>query len=225
MKRILLLIAAVVLAAPAFAALGIGVNYVGDYWKADGLQDKPVTLDDGTTSTLVRQSLANPSGLGVFLVAGMGKYEFQADLEYVSKKYSVALTRQTSGSGTVDKLDVQSSRVGLSGTLKYKVISIPAVAIFAGAGAGIQLQSPVVGPDMVKDLVKSASEELDVSASDILKNSNKIGFHVLAQARIKPPTVPIGLQVTLRGLILPSSTFEKPSFMTNLMVGVGFFPF
>ncbi|MDK9699892.1 MAG: hypothetical protein OEM52_07105 [bacterium] len=225
MKRFLLLVLALCFAAPAFAAVGIGINYVGDYWKADELVNKQVQLDDGTTSTLVRNSLANPSGMGLFVVAGMGKYEFQADLEYVSKKYAVQLTRQTSGVGTVDDIDVQSSRIGLSGTLKYKMFSVPGVALFAGAGAGIQIQSPVVGPDLIKDMVKSASEELTVSASDLMKNSNKIGFHVLVQARVKPPAVPFGLQATLRGLILPSSTFEKPSFVPNLMVGVGFFPF
>ncbi len=222
MRKLLFVIVVAALASQAFATVGIGVNYISDFWKFDGKTNQAVTLNDGNVAYLTRNAMSNPSGVGLFVVMGVSKYEVQVDAEYTKKTYNVELNR---GSYGTDSPQLTSSRIGLSGTFKYKFFSIPAVQLYGGVGAGIQLETPVVGPDMVKDLVANANQQLDVKPSDVLSKSNKIGFHVMAQVRVKPPAVPLGLMVTLRGLILPSTTFEKPAFVPSLMVGLGFFPF
>jgi hypothetical protein len=223
MKKLLLVIIAVMLTSQAFATVGIGVNYVSDYWKFNSETNQAVTLKDNSVAHLTRDAMSNPSGLGVFVVMGVSKYEIEIDGEYTMKKYNVSLNR--GGSYGTDSPQLTSSRIGLTGSLKYKFFSIPAVQLYGGVGAGIQLQTPVVGPDLVKDLVADASKQLDVKPADILNKSNKIGFHVMAQVRVKPPAVPLGLMVTMKGIILPSTTFEKPAFVPSLLVGLGFFPF
>ena len=184
--------------------------------------NKPVTLSDNSYVTLQRSGMSNPSGLGAFVVIGMSSYEMQIDAAYTKKDYTVQVQRP---GGVIDSPSLSSARVGLTASLKYKLLSVPGVAVFAGAGAGVQLESPIAGVDLIKDEISNSSEAFKPSASDILKKSNTVGFDVLAQVRIKPPTVPLGLMVAVKGLILPSSSFEKPSFVPSVEVGLGFFPF
>ena len=223
MKKFVLAILLAAIASQAFATVGIGVNYVSDYWKFDSKTNQAITLKDNSVVHLTRDAMSNPSGLGVFVVMGVSKYEIQIDGEYTMKKYNVQLNR--GGTYGSDSPQLTSSRIGLTGTFKYKFFSVPAVQLYGGVGAGIQLETPVVGPEMIKDMVADASKQLDVKPADILSKSNKIGFHVMAQVRVKPPAVPVGLMVSLKGIILPSTTFDKPAFVPSLTVGLGFFPF
>ncbi len=220
MSRWIWIIAALLLVGQSFATVGIGVNYVGDYWKFNELSGKTFKLSDNNDATLIRDGMSNPSGIGMFVVMGVSDYELQFDAEYAIKKYKVAVLT----GGKTDSPELTAGRVGLSATLKKKVFSIPAVAVFAGLGAGVQVTPPVAGQDLVKDLLKNSSDKFEVKASDILSKSNKIGIHVMVQARIKPPAVPFGLQVGFKGMVLPSSTFDKPGFVPSVTVGLGYFP-
>lgn len=223
MKRFTLLIL-ILVAMRAFGAVGIGAQFISDFWKVNELQQMSVTLNDGGTAALAREAMSNPSGMGLFLVAGISKYELQVDAEYVSKKYQANLIRATNSGPITDKVTATSSRLGISGTLKYKLVSVPGVTVFTGVGVGMQLQTPIVNADFVRDVVQNKDQEFKLNSKDILKKSNISGFHLMMQGRIKPPAVPIGMQVTLRGLVIPNAKFERPSFVPNLMVGLGYFP-
>lgn len=223
--RNLIMLLIVLVAIPSFASIGIGVNYISDFWKADEVKNLSITLRDGNTATLTREAMANPSGLGIFLVFGISKFEAQVDAEYVSRKYQANLLRVTSSGPQTDHITALNSRIGLSGTMKYQMFGIPGVSVFAGVGAGMQLQAPVINAEFVTDVVTNQNEEFNLKASEVLKKSNISGFHIFVQGRIKPPAVPLGLQVTLRGLIMPDSKFERPSIVPNLMIGIGYFPF
>ncbi|MCX7834477.1 MAG: hypothetical protein N2450_00210 [bacterium] len=213
-----------IIATPSFATIGVGVQFVNDFWKSNEIINLPVQLNDGNTASLVREAMTNPSGIGAFLVIGISKYELQVDAEYVTRKYETVLTRP-SGSGQItDKVSAVNARIGLCGTIKYKMLNIPGFTLFTGAGLGMQLQTPIVNAEYVRDVVQGVNQNFQVKSSDLLKKSNISGFHLLVQSRVKPPAAPIGLQVTVRGLILPNTKFERPSLVPSAMIGLGYFP-
>jgi len=200
--RFLIVGLAVLVAAPAFAGIGIHLNYDNTTIEEDArsfsLPGDPTGLG---TSTLTRTESSNPVGVGFDLTLTLLPIiDLQISLEMAAGSYDFVYTpAPLSLQDPIAEENVPYLRGGVDATaiINLPFLSFPpaisVIKTFVGGGPSIMVLAPIVSEDLIKDNITSASEELDYE--DAIKAELNFGFHAIAGFKIKPPAFPIGLRV------------------------------
>ncbi len=227
-KRFVVLLALLVVAAPAFAGFGIHLNYgMNTIESEEAIFTFPGDPGGYTATSLVRTESSNPVGVGFDLTLNIIPIvDFQISLEMAAATYNVAYIPPAGIAPAMIEEDVPYLQMGIDGTVMVKpgFLSFPPVVGvvkgFIGGGPSLHILAPVASQNLILDMYESADQE--VTQDDIIEETNiSFGFHAIAGFKIKPPAFPIGLRVY--GKYYMMSGVDEPGLDSWMTIGAGIY--
>ena len=216
-RRIAFVVLSLLFVAPgsALAVFGFGAHGGLDMYSVDA--DSAVfTLGYGAEASLVREEIGQPIAFGGhFYVDLLPVVDLEISVDVAVQKYHITYQRKTL-LGILDdekSEDATFGRIGVYATIRRDLVTFPpithTVALYAGAGVGLHLITPVMCEAFLVDNIKSPEDQLDVE--DIIEKATRMGGHVLAGVRIKPPMIPIALGVEAKYTMMSEGDYEEPN--------------
>ena len=200
-------------ATPASAIFGIGVHGGIDNFTVDKY-DSSFKLDDGSSVSLNREEISSPVMFGGnFIFDALPFVDFELSADVCFQEYKITYTTPLK----TENLDATFGRVGIYGTVKKNLISLPPMlntfSLYTGAGVGLHLISPVVGKNLIQEELKKVSDPL--KPDDITENLTRVGGHILLGAQFKPPAIPFMIKADAKYTIIGKGDYEEPgSFLS-----------
>ena len=222
-KQFVLVVLSLLFVAPgsAFALFGFGAHGGLDMYSVDAgsvgfTLAYTNTMGDSATATLVREEIGQPVAFGGhFYVDALPVIDLEISVDVAVQKYHITYERRTFTDILSDSTseDATFGRIGVYATIRRDLFTFPpianTVALYAGAGAGIHLVTPIMCEAFLVDNIKSPEDQLDVD--DIIKKATRMGGHALVGVRIKPPMIPVALGVEAKYTMMSEGDYEEPS--------------
>lgn len=214
---VLVVLSLLFVAAPgsAFALFGIGVHGGSDMYSVDA-DSVSFTLRYGAGASLEREEIGRPIAFGGhFYVDVLPIIDLEISADVAVQRYHITYKRKTLAGILDDEKseDATFGRIGVYATIRRDLFTFPpithTVALYGGAGAGLHLITPVISKAFLVDNIKSPGDKLDVEK--IIEKATRMGGHVLAGVRIKPPLIPIALGVEAKYTLMSKGDYEEPS--------------
>ncbi len=121
-----------------------------------------------------------------------------------------------------DNGDVSFARINVNFTVKRTFLSFPpAVKVFSvygGLGGDLQFITPVLCEDLILEKLKTAEAVMDTE--ELIKRGTKSGFHILAGIKIKPPVMPVGVDVNVKYILSSKGDYEEPESFSSVYGGL-----
>ena len=219
-RRIAFVVLSLLFVAPgsALAVFGFGAHGGLDMYSVDAASTV-FTLDYGAEASLVREEIGQPIAFGGhFYVDLLPVIDLEISVDVAIQKYHITYQRRVLG-GALDEFDDEKSedatfgRIGVYATIRRDLVTFPpiihTVSLYAGAGVGLHLITPVMCEAFLVENIKAPEDQLDVE--DIIEKATRMGGHVLAGVRIKPPMMPIALSVEAKYTMMSEGDYEEPN--------------
>jgi len=216
-KRIALVVLSFLFIAPgsALALFGFGAHGGLDMYSVDA-DSASFTLEYGAEASLVREEIGQPIAFGGhFYVDLLPIIDLEISADVAFQKYHITYERRTPAGILDDEKseDATFGRIGVYATIRRDLFKFPpithTVALYAGAGVGLHLITPVMSEAFLVDNIKTPEDKLDVE--EMIEKATRMGGHVLAGVRIKPPMVPIALSVEAKYTMMSEGDYEEPN--------------
>ncbi len=221
--------------ARAFGLFGFGIHAGKDLFTVDSLADTfslDYTLGTSTNkaqAAIERSAIEKPLMLGgQIYVDALPVIDIEVGFDIAAAVYNVFAWRQitvnnATQTDTLYNEKLPFARVGIYPTIKINLIKLPpiihVVRVYAGAGLSFHLVTPVASPNLILDNF-TTDQPKTLTVEEIVKKNTKTGGHLLAGVKIKPPLVPIALNVEAKFSIIPEGTYDEPSKFLSLGGGL-----
>ena len=221
MRRFLLCLTAAILlmsGTPALAIFGFSIHGGIDNFTVDGFDSK-FELKDGQEVSLKRDEISSPVMFGCnFLFDALPVIDLELSADVCLQEYSLIYKALKT-----EKLDATFSRVGVYGTVRKNLISLPPLvnvfSLYTGAGVGLHLITPVVGKELIQEELKTVAAPL--KPDDIAGRLARIGGHILLGAQFKPPAIPFMIKADAKYTIIGKGDYEEPGSFLSFYVSLG----
>ncbi|MFH1009011.1 MAG: hypothetical protein V1800_16175 [Candidatus Latescibacterota bacterium] len=227
-KQFVLVGLALLLVAPgsALALFGFGVHGGTDIYSVDA-DSVSFALAYGAEASLVREEITPPIVFGGhFYVDVLPVIDLEISADVAVQQYHIVYQRKTLG-GILDEEkeeDATFGRIGIYATIRRDLFVFPpvvhTVAFYAGGGMGVHLITPIISEAFLFDNIGSPEDQLDVD--DLIKEATRVGGHLLAGVRIKPPIIPIALSVEAKMTMMREGDYEEPNVFPSIYGKVSF---
>lgn len=121
-----------------------------------------------------------------------------------------------------DSGDITFARINVNFTVKRTFLSFPpAVKVFSvygGLGGDLQFITPVLCEEVILDNLTTANTEMD--AVKLIEKGTKYGFHILAGIKIKPPVMPVGVDMNVKYILSSKGDYEEPGSFSSVYGGL-----
>ena len=207
----------------ALAIFGFGAHGGLDLYTVDS-DSLTFELKYGASASLVREEIDSPLMFGGrFYIDVLPIIDLELSADVAVKTYDFTFTREVPGSTPeVTEEEATFGRIGIYATVRKDLMSFPpivnVVTVYAGAGLGLHLVTPVASPQLFIDELTSASEKVDID--EYVKKATKVGIHALLGVRVKPPMVPLAIDAQAKYTRMPEGDYEEPNAFPSVYVGL-----
>ena len=227
---------------PAHAIFGFGLHAGMDMTSVDekafgytdfnaSAQDLGVNIDAYRTYwqsiSLTREAASNPILIGGHVyVDALPFIDIEVSFDVALSKYWVTYSPTLTGDVTApayERTEAYFGRVGVYGTVRRDLISLPMFALYVGGGLGYHFVTPVAGPDLIVDAYGSnnpTTTKPDIES--LVERDAKLGWHGLMGVRFKPVLLPFAFRVEGKYTATSQDDYEKPGNIFSLYAGVSF---
>ena len=208
------------------AIFSIGITGGQDYYTI-AEYNKSFELGGDTLVSLKRDVVENPLLFGVKCGIDIIPFidlEIGADMAIKKYNFTYIYPVDISVQDTLTQ-KLTFSRIGIYLNLQRNFFSFPpAVSVFSlygGAGANLQIMTPILCEALIVDNLKSATDTLDELA--LVKRATKYGGHIVTGLKLKPPMIPVAVDVNFRyTFILGECKYEEPSSFFSIYAGLSY---
>jgi len=221
MKKLLFAISILMLSINSFALVGISVHGGIDMISIDEFNGEIANIKIGdkeySLGNLMREEIKNPVAFGAQLYfdlpivpigietgfsASYAKYKWTASNSLTGPDGPIDLDLPgiNSSNGTYSE-EFTFLRMSADATLKWYFLNLPPVinvaSFYIGGGAGMHFITPIVSEELFREELKNqnVTSGLKVDAEELAKSQTVFGGHFVAGVRIKPPVIPIAINV------------------------------
>jgi len=187
-------------ALPAAAQFSVGLHAGFDLNAQDAEIFAAAELADGTWVSLEREEIESPLLGGLHLrFSAAPLIDIEIGVEGSLREYAVAYEHRATETGTAfpgERFaeEAQFARLSVYGSGKLNLVDLPLMKVYAGAGAGYHLITPLLSlPLLEAKIVDKAQGGAALGPADILAREGVWGGHILAGLRVKPNFLPLAL--------------------------------
>lgn len=213
-------------ATPVMAGVGVHVGYdmtTIPELNAASFQFEQDAASGFGLSTLTRAESGQPLNIGVDLTFNMlPVVDLQISIEGAFSSYDIVFI-PAAGSGQPNVSEtIPYLRAGADATALVDVFKFPPLVgtlhFQVGGGVGLYAFGPVVTPDLLKENIKSANEE--VKPEDYVKANLKFAYHLAGGVKIKPPAFPFAFRVLGKYYIISGQETDVPDSFLTVQAGI-----
>ncbi len=253
MKKIIFILIFLLLSLEASAMVGIGLHGGLDLISIGKVNKEFRVKIDGERYkySVKRGAIEEPKGFGLqfyFDIPAFIDLGIEADVHASYEKYSwVAPNRAENLSGGDDIVvdigekanedgyyeeEYYFARVGADLTAKYYFLNIPPVvdiaSFYVGGGCGMHFVTPIVSEKFfIKEIKKNfnqASGEVEMDIEELVEKNTVFGMHLVAGVRVKPPVIPLAVNLDYKYLFLPENDYgDDTDRFGQVKLGLSFY--
>lgn len=250
MKKLIIALAMLLAIANSYALVGFGGHFGYDLMDISAEESSfkiPVGSNEYSYS-VTRDAITNPmcAGVQVYLDMPILPIGFEAGFSGAWAKYKwSAPDKMTFGSSSINitipggytptngSYSEEFDYVRLTGdvTAKYYFLGLPPVVkivdFYVGGGVGIYAISPLVSEKLFVEELKNlpaGSTSGDVDVEELVKKNTTFGGHIVAGAKIKPPVIPLSINVDYKYNFTPENDYkDKTNKFSTIKASLNFY--
>jgi len=252
MKKLIIALAMLLAIANSYALVGFGGHFGYDLLDIGGVERKfeLSVADHGYEYSIKRDAIKNPMCAGVQLYLDMpilpigfeagfsaawAEYAWTADSDLTPIGSAPAVAIEIPG---VDK-DANGKysektyygRMSTDVTAKYYFLGLPPVVnivnFYVGGGAGLYFITPLVSEEVfIQELSKNApvAGSAKVDVVELVKKNTVFGGHIVAGAKIKPPVIPLSINLDYKYNFTPENDYkDKTNKFSTIKASLNFY--
>ncbi|MFB0515950.1 MAG: hypothetical protein ACETWG_05025 [Candidatus Neomarinimicrobiota bacterium] len=201
----------------AMALIGFGLNAGQDSYSISG--ESYTNLFGISGITLTREDFDKPFGIGGYLfIDAIPIIDVEVGFDLYGRDYTFTYVNDLTGDS--EPQDFAWLRTTGYLSIQKNVFKLPVIKFYVGGGLNFNASLPIVDKDFIEEFLGDENTALDID--DLLEASeSNSGVHFELGARMKPPLIPIALNVRFRQTMVEGIVPGKKAFAT-ISAGIGF---